>query len=88
MAENSSTNPTAPSPEKSILQSGIDIVQRQAPELAEGQRAAVGVTNDNRGSIVVAGTVDVGHDVEVQGGATKKPGSAWGWFAGLIWKKK
>lgn len=83
-----SDKPTVPPPAKTILQSGVDIVKNQAPALAEGQRAGVGVTNDNQGHIVVAGAVDVGHGIEAQGGATKAPGSAWGWFAGLIWKKK
>lgn len=83
----SDPTPVAP-PDKSILQSGIDIVKNQTPALAEGQRAGVGVTNDNQGHITVAGAVDVGHNVEAQGGVTKAPGSAWGWFAGLIWKKK
>lgn len=80
--------PTAPPNTSSILQTGVDLVRQQAPALQDGQKAAVGVTNDNRGSIVIGGAVDLGKGVEAQGGATKRPGSAWGWFAGLIWKKK
>lgn len=80
--------PNQTSPDKPITSSAIDIVKRQAPALAEGQRAGVGVTNDNHGHITVAGAVDVGHNVEAQGGVTKAPGTAWGWFAGFIWKKK
>lgn len=81
-------NPPAAPPDRPILQSGIDITKRQTPVLEDGQKAVVGVTNDNQGHIIVAGAVDVGHGVEAQGGVTKAPGSTWGWFAGLIWKKK
>lgn len=87
MAEQNSSPLTPSLPNKSILQTGMDIVRNEAPALAEGQRAAVGVTNDNQGHITVAGAVDVGHNLEAEGGVTKAPGTAWGWFAGLIWKK-